>query len=130
METTKLDKFTRAYIECALWSTNDNADDTGGSPLDDNYDISDIAPETLARMISDCEQFQADNRADLDNCDLSLERGHDFWLKRNGHGSGFWDEGYRKDASINAALKRLSDASKAWGTFDLYIGDDELIHGS
>lgn len=120
-----LDTFTRAYIECALWSSNDNADEQGGSPLDANYGVSDIAPDTLARMMQDCASFQSDNREQLDECGLSLERqGHDFWLNRNGHGSGFWDEGRLP------VFSALSDASKVWGSFDLYIGDDNQIHGS
>lgn len=130
----ELDKFTRAYIECALWSSTDNADDSGGEPLDRNYSWGDLDNETLAQMISDCRQFQADNRADLDACDLSLGRqGHDFWLNRNGHGAGFWDEGYRKDEAANVALKRLDGASDSWGTFDLYVyetTDGESLIGS
>lgn len=124
MTTAKLDKFTTAYIECALWSSTDNSDDTGGEPLDHNYDTSDIAPETLKQMSEDCEAFQRDNREDLDACGLSLERqGHDFWLNRNGHGSGFWDEGN------DPVFRKLSDACKAYGRFDLYIGDDGMIYG-
>jgi len=119
------DKFTRAYIDCALWSSYDNSDESGGEPFDRNYSARDIAPETLQRMADDCRQFQDDNRADLDACGLTLERqGHDFWLNRNGHGSGFWDEG------SDPVFRRLSDASKAWGSFDLYLGDDDQIHGS
>lgn len=158
--TKTLDKFTTAYVECALSSTLPpygdcpccgktavlhRWDDDGEHvcadcsdrephyepPADDNYDESDIAPETLEKMIADCEAFQNDNRADLDACDLSLERqGHDFWLTRNGHGSGFWAEGYRKSDEANRALNRLTDASKAYGSFDLYVGDNGMIHGS
>ncbi len=28
----RLDTFTQAYIETALWSSTDNADETGGAP--------------------------------------------------------------------------------------------------
>lgn len=119
-----LDPFALAYVQCALWSSHDNADESGGCPLDDNYDESDVAEETLQRMIDDCRQFQDDNRADLAACGLSIERqGHDFWLNRNGHGSGFWDEG------SEPVFRRLSEASKVWGTFDLYVGDDNQVHG-
>ena len=120
-----LDAFALAYVQCALWSTTDDSDASGGRPLDDNFDESDVAEETLQRMIDDCRQFQDDNRADLDACGLSVERqGHDFWLNRNGHGSGFWDEG------SDPVFRRLSDASKVWGEFNLYLGDDSQIQGS
>lgn len=121
---SQLDTFTRSYIECALWSSTDNANEQGGEPLDKNYSTSDIAPETLQRMSEDCENFQSDNREALDESGLSDERaGHDFWLNRNGHGSGFWDEGCPRASELSAA-------SKAWGSFDLYIGDDGQIYGS
>lgn len=125
MKWNELDRFTQGYIDCALWSTLDQSDEnTGGEPMDRNYSFDDIAPETLARMIEDCRGFQDDNRQDLDDCELSVERqGHDFWLNRNGHGAGFWDEGR------DPVFRRLSQASKVWGTFDLYVGDDGMIHG-
>jgi hypothetical protein len=127
---TKLDTFTLAYIECALWSSTDNADETGGEPLDANYDLTDISPETLAQMISDCEAFQIYEARPLSICGLTPERsGHDFWLTRNRHGAGFWDEGFRGPFT-QAALKRLTDASHAYGSFDLYVGDDGMIYGS
>lgn len=59
--TTQLDTFTRAYITCALWSSMDNANEQGGEPLDANYSAEDIAPDTLAKMVADCEKFQAKN---------------------------------------------------------------------
>lgn len=52
-----LDTFTRAYIEAALWSSTDEH----GEPLDAVYSVDDIAPETLAQMVADCEDFQTAN---------------------------------------------------------------------
>ena len=116
-----LDRFTCGYVECALWSSV--GDDE--QPLDKTYSPSDIAPETLARMVSDCADFQESNADALRESGLSDSRaGHDFWLNRNGHGSGFWDEGQ------DPVFRKLSDACKPWGTFDLYMGDDGKIHGS
>jgi hypothetical protein len=51
--------------------------------------------------------------------------GHDFWLTREGHGAGFWDGDYPEPQAT-----RLTKASKAYGGFDLYIGDDGMIHGN
>ena len=124
---SNIDTFTKAYIECALWSSTDNSDpENGGNPLDDNYGMEDIAPETLAEMIADCADFQASNATDLA---LAAEQGrgneyagHDFWLTRNGHGAGFWDRG------LGAVGDRLTKASKPYGSVDLYVGDDGLIH--
>jgi hypothetical protein len=123
MTTTKLDTFTQAYVECALWSSTDNADESGGEPLDRNYSVRDVHPDTLAQMVADCEAFQ---REHWDRIASDLERaGHDFWLTRNQHGAGFWDGDWLETDS-----KVLTDAAHVYGSVDLYIGDDGMIHGS
>jgi hypothetical protein len=112
-----LDAFTTAYLECALWSSTDDA----GEPLDCDYSISDIAPESLTSMIEDCADFQASYR-DLYRADWTSEQaGHDFWLTRNHHGAGFWDRGF-------SAGKQLTDAAHAYGSCDIYIGDDGKVY--
>ncbi len=117
-----LNPFQRAYLECALWSSNDNADDQGGEPLDANYDITDIAPETLAKMLADCDAFEASYAELLERAGDRSQNGHDFWLTRNGHGAGFWDRGYGE------AGKLLSDACKAYSSCDIYPGDDGQLY--
>jgi hypothetical protein len=123
----KLDTFTEAYIVCALWSSTDNADESGGSPLDDKYTMADIDPTTLAIMISDCEDFQTANAELLaqaaEEHGYTLEQaGHDFWLTRNRHGAGFWDRG------LGEIGKRLTDMAHPYGEVDLYVGDDDKIY--
>jgi hypothetical protein len=116
-----MDKFTQAYIEAALWSSMDNANDQGGEPLDANYGVEDIAPATLAQMKEDCEAFQRDHAADIEG---NEERaGHDFWLTRCHHGAGFWDGDWSKEVG-----KRLTAASHVYGNVDLCVGDDGLIY--
>lgn len=118
-----MDNFTRAYIEAALWSTMDNADNQGDEPLAANYSISAIAPDAMASIVEDCRMFQHGNAADIGS---EFERaGHDFWLTRNHHGAGFWDGDWPHDTG-----DRLTAASHAFGEFDLYVGDDGLIYGN
>jgi len=120
--------FLKSYLTCALWSSTDNADDSGGQPLDRNYSLSDLAPEALAKAQADCEAFQRDNAETLELASLSAERaGHCLWLNRNGHGSGFWDE-YMDDSPEDKACQRLSDASEALGSADLYVGDNGQLY--
>jgi hypothetical protein len=119
----QLDDFTLSYIEAALWSSYDES-----KPLDANYSIEDIAPETLDRMIEDCQHFQRENAADLaryapSHWTADEMGGHDFFLTRNHHGAGFWDGDWPE-----AIGKRLTEASHAYGEFDLYVGDDGLIY--
>ena len=124
----QMDEFTRAYIEAALWSSTDNADDSGGEPLDKNYGMEDIDPATLHQMMDDCAKFQEENGDDIDNACLTRSQysdreqaGHDFWLTREGHGAGFWETfDWEEEAG-----KRLTQASKEFGSFYLYVGDDD-----
>jgi hypothetical protein len=129
--TKQLDEFTLAYIEAALWASNDESDGSGGEPLDANYTINDIAPETLEKMVADCDRFQKENAADIATGDdhpqytASERAGHDFWLTRNGHGAGFWDGDWEE-----AAGERLTAACEACGEYNLYVSDDGLIYGN
>lgn len=117
-----LDTFTRAYLECALWSSMDHSTPSGGEPLDRRFGVSDFTLSALSQAVADCAAFQADNAADLsavaEICDTS-RAGFLFWLNRNGHGSGFWDE-VGGGHELRATFNRLSDASKIWGSCDLY----------
>lgn len=127
-------EFFKAYVQCALWSSTDNADESGGEPLDKNYNINHIGGKTLGQMSFDCEEFRLANAADLEfvqsfnMCDMA-KAGHNFWLNRNRHGSGFWDEYFGTDEALRAAFTRLSNASKAFGCFNLYVGDNGMIYG-
>lgn len=127
-----MDKFTRAYIETALWASNDESTPQGGEPLDRNYTPEDIAPETLAAMQADCARFQAENAADLAAGPLRYgpdygpdgRAGHDLFLTRCGHGAGYWAGDWAEPAAT-----RLTEAAERFGEFNLYVGDDGQVHG-
>jgi hypothetical protein len=123
-----LDVMVRDYIECALWSSTDESDESGGNPMNQNYDLDDISQETLDQAIQDCITFAND----FHDCILSLHQqckydqgqaGHDLWLTRNGHGAGFWDRG------LGESGDKMTAKAKSMGAIYLYIGDDGLIHG-
>ena len=108
-----MDIFTKAYLECALWSSIDDNDD----PFDKNYSIEDIAPEDVKKMEADCAKFQAENHV------TSEQAGHDFWLTRQHHGAGFWDGDWPEPQAA-----QLTEASHQFKETYLYVGDDGLIH--
>jgi len=119
--------FLRLYTETALWSSNDESDDSGGDPMDYNYGTEDFAPETVKVLVEDCEKFQADNKGLLERAyeltgNSEARAGHDFWLTRNGHGAGFWDGDWGEFGD------ELTEAAKKFRNIDLYIGDDGLIY--
>jgi len=120
-----LDAFTAAYVTAMLWSTSDESRDDGGDPLDDNYDLDDLAPEYLRAITADCNRFQAENAEALDKgAGNDSQAGHDFWLTRTGHGAGFWDGDWP------AYGDALTAASKAYGEIWPYVGDDGQVYGS
>lgn len=150
-----LDSFTRAYIEAMLWSSNDESTPSGGEPLDSNYDINDLTPKCLDKCIEDCNKFQKENAELLSNngCDDS-KNGHNFWLNRNSHGSGFWDEfsqttcdKYKKEQAIAVisrdfskrealnktcncyyhVCQRLSDACNKYGGINPFVVNGKII---
>ena len=122
---TGFDDFSDSYMVAALWSSTDDE----GEPLDNNYDVDDIDAETYNNMLVDAANFQ-DYNDDLLSDAYGIDgqdagnAGHNFWLTRNGHGAGFWDGDYPETGDA------LTLASKQFGEFDLYVGDDGKIYGS
>ena len=112
--------------EAALWSSVD----MNGDPLDEKFGPDDIAAETATQLREEFDDFVAANSATIARirekhpCCTPAQVGQDVWLTRNRHGAGFWDRGYGEDGD------KLSEAAKVYGSFDLYVGDDGLLHGN
>jgi hypothetical protein len=136
MTRPALTPFLRGYADCVLFTGTDETDESGANPLDDSHTVDDITDETLTRMARDCERFQRDNETDLAEYyrlrseqlrpgEASAEEhaGHDFWLTRNGHGTGFWDR------EVGPVGERLTEACKQFGEEWVYLGDDGTIDG-
>lgn len=124
--TEELDDFTKGYLTTIFWT--DRTED------DEEYDEDELAPETLAKIVEDCKDFQ-ENAAQLleEYCeridghqDFNFSRmasaGGDFALTRNGHGSGFWDRG------LDELGEKLSEESRPFGNQSLYLGDDQKVY--
>lgn len=121
-----LDAFTNSYVETALWSTNDKSNEQGGEPLDANYGPENIAEETMTLIEEDCADFQERYAELLADSGIDSKRaGHCFWLSREGHGSGFFDE----DTVDREFRDRLQEAAESYGPFELIVGDDGQIWG-
>jgi hypothetical protein len=111
----RLSACAQQYLETALWSSSDE----DGHPLDDQFDVSDFAPEAIQQAEKDCLDFLSTN----DVGDLDEEQvGHNFWLTRNRHGAGFWDLG------LGALGDRLTKAAHVYGECDVYLGDDGKLY--
>lgn len=116
------EKFLKGYLTAALWSTTDESDESGGVPLDKNYNIEDFSETALEIAKKDCAAFQETNAADLADIDCE-QAGTDFWLTRNRHGTGFWDRGYEA-----ALAHRLTEAAHVYGSVDLWVAENGLIY--
>lgn len=107
-----LDPFTRAYIDCALWCGVVAEDESYNH---DEYDIDQLMLPTLRGMIDDCREFQRDNAEDLAAIGKDERSGHNFYLTRNRHGAGFWDDRH------GALGGRLTQASHYYGEDNLFL---------
>lgn len=146
-----LGKMVAGYVECASWAdppTTEHDWDYGRDGRaairqcrqcgereaywdDDEYpdnpcrgrtfDNDDITDETMAAIREECRQFIVSEARDLAGMEPT-QVGHDFYLTRNGHGAGFWDRG------LGDRGDRLADAARAWGSSELYAGDDGKLY--
>ena len=83
IETNKKEsEFIAAYLEAV-----DFTELGGKSPA---YIGAEIDEDFLRESVIDCLAFYSRIECYLSNDNIALA-GHDFWLTRNGHGTGFWD---------------------------------------
>jgi hypothetical protein len=121
----ELDTFTQGYIEAMFFTNTGSGDD---EELE-HATVADLAPETLATIVGDCEAFQLQAAKWLAKAYASeqpsydkMQAGRDFWFTRCGHGVGFWDRG------LNAIGDELSEIAGQFGNRDLYAGDDGKLY--
>ncbi|HEY8926181.1 MAG TPA: hypothetical protein VIU64_17485 [Polyangia bacterium] len=150
LSTSERDEFTKGYISCALWcgvmvyehddcpcheaSENGDAYDADSCECNpemnsssDEHDESELTSDALKQLTDDAHEFYAEHAADLRASTLDMERcGHDFWLTRNRHGAGFWDDKGR-GSEADAALDRLTKASHPYGEMNLVQGADMKV---
>jgi len=120
----ELDQFIQGYIACMLWTEEE--------PLLEDADLpaaaDDLAPETVALIRQECQEFVEANRRLITEAVRRepsytwARAGHDFWLTRNHHGAGYWDRGLEEVGEL------LTNAAQARGEKDLYRGDDTLLY--
>lgn len=141
----------------ALWTFDEDAI-SGEYSTSGRFEIlfPKIDREVVLKMAADCAKFKTENAALITQAELSESRaGHNFWLSRNGHGSGFFDEysqteceAYEHEQAIAIvtrdfskrealtetcpckyhACERLQNASHNYPNVDLYFGDDGKIY--
>lgn len=122
--TSTLDAFTAAYITAAYWT------DTGDGEQPSSE--AELADEARVSAVEQCADFQREHADLLSDAYARVgydaaRAGHDFWLTRNGHGTGFWD---RDELDAGGLGERLSKAARIEGGSDLYEGDNGKLYFS
>lgn len=115
----------RAYLTCALWSSTGEDD----VHLDHDYSSEDFAPIALLEAYKDVQQALTLANGFVPEWGefwSDEQFGHDFWLTRNGHGTGFWDR-YNGGPEGDIGQK-LTLIAKSFGSLDPYVGDDGLLY--
>jgi hypothetical protein len=83
--TNKELQFFNAYLE--------GIDFTETGDIDQPESCAELDDDFLRESLIDCLAFYSRIACYLSDDEIT-QAGHDFWLSRNGHGTGFFDRGY------------------------------------
>jgi hypothetical protein len=130
----------RQLAETLLWSETDNADESGGQPLDANYSPEDIDADSLEELNKRFQSFVeeaekeitekiGDDWSSIDDfytgtANSEYQTEHDFILTANGHGCGFW-EAFYWSKEVGEILTRLAEKHRE---IHADVGDDGKIY--
>lgn len=115
------------YLICALWSSHDIIKERGKDDieyfLEEKFNVNDFSNGAILKAQKDIRNFTKKNRSLLMKSKLNDEQiGHDFWLTRNSHGSGFWDR------NLGEVGQKLTESCKKFNPVDTEVGDDNKLH--
>lgn len=145
MNATEYAEFVDGYLTAALWSSTDE----DGAPMDRAFsaeqcenvesaheDCGSFLTETLAvERVNEAGYVPGPMERYIDEIGATFDAtpweqaGHDFWLTREGHGTGYWDRAPMDPQTHRAnlfakACEALSDAARAYGEATPYTTDD------
>ncbi len=121
----ELGRFARGYLTAAVWA------DLPEEHIGELIGVDDVDDKSKADAIEECRDFMDENMPELlqfcaryksPHGDDSMEcAGHDFWLTRQGHGTGYWDRG------LGALGDTLSKSAKTWGERCILVEDGKIF---
>jgi hypothetical protein len=103
------------YLQAALWASNDD----NGDPLEDNYTTDDFSPDAITWIKSEIDIFLEQAGELVSDLEEPII-GHDIFLTRNGHESGFSDRG------LGATGDRLAEIASSLGDSLVYEVSGQL----
>lgn len=101
------------YLEAALWSEEERIGEA-------NIEL-DISDDAKIDAYTDIKNFMNQTEGLINDIEPS-QIGHDLWLTRNGHGTGFWDR------DLGEVGEKLSNIASNMGEKHLFWGEDGKIH--
>jgi hypothetical protein len=130
------------YIGTALWSSLHYPESEGDGesepvPMDQDHGPDDVAPETLATLREQVAAFLTliDGERPTVWAEMAdtiwqdpEQVGHDLWLTRNHHGTGFWDRYYGDHPGTELGDWLTACTHKLGHEIDLYAGSDGKIY--
>ena len=105
--------FFEAYLDAAVFTDQ---------PDLPSYDTDNMDENSYQEVWDECTDFIVANEHLIGN--NYEQAGHDFWLTRNRHGTGFWD---REEVYGAEAAAALTEAAHAYGESHLMVDDDGNI---
>lgn len=110
-----------AYLDCAGWTDDEDIEDGAG-----------WGEQAYAAASAACRRFLTMGCTEDEVMCLLLaggwspsQAGHDLWLTRNGHGTGFWD---RMPYGYTRIGEMLSHYARQMGEQYVSVGDDGWIY--
>ena len=110
-----IERMANAYLEAVAFTDFGDVD----QPPSD----SEFSAYAKAEAYIECRNFYWANK-DLIPDDKLVQAGHDLWLTRNGHGSGFWD---RPEIWGEEGTDILTRCAHSMGEKRVAVGDDGLV---
>jgi hypothetical protein len=107
--TTKELEFYESYLECIYFT------ETGD--IDQPESCAELDPDFLRDSLIDCLSFYSRIECYLANGEIT-QVGHDFWLSRNGHGTGFFDRGYPMADKFQAYAEAYGQVDAAFEDYE------------
>jgi len=105
------------YLKCAAWSSSGT--DNDGEELE-SLEAFEFSQEANAKALLDITYFISISNIYFNGEVTVAQLGHDLWLTRCGHRTGFWDRGYKYGDVLTKKSEQL-------GPLGIFINDNNQL---
>lgn len=116
-EQKVIDNFVSSYLATAEWVTCDHK--TKGFTKAAKQTARKECLDFMKMLVENFTASEVVGILSFQGHDLSCLAGHDFFLTRNRHGAGFWDNEAYNTLAVNGCAK-LTELAHICGTADVY----------